>query len=1277
MRDMKNAPPTPLSLFRRTGTLFWMLILMLGFKPAANAQALTCDDLLNISIGPTCTATITPGMMLEPDPNDPQNYLVQVYVNGVSIGNTIGSAQIGLTLLVKVTHIPSGNNCWGAIHIEDKMAPQISCPPTDTIQCNESANPYVNAGIGLPTVSDCSAFDTTYTDAISNFGCNNPLFAAKIVRTWTATDIHGYSSSCSQTIRVRRSDLANVQFPVNYDGLAGNHAMLNCVNPNTTPANTGYPTVNGLPFDPNGYCMLGYTYSDQVINLCGSSYKILRNWSVYDWCAPIVSGVNPLTHTQVIKVMDTTPPVIQCGPALTISTDPYTCKATVTIPPVTVSDDCSGNSITVITTTPFGNLNSNGGVIPNVMIGDYVITYIATDACGNSSSCTRTLSVQDLISPVAICLEFTVVSLSNNGTANAGAPSFDNGSYDNCCLLPNQPFEVRRMDQPGAPFGPSVSFTCADVPNDVMVIFRVWDCNGNSNTCMVNVDVQDKLNPSISCPPDITVACTSDYSDLTQFGSPVLSDNCSGVFLSSTATNSNITNCGTGTIRRIFTATDASGRTARCTQTITVENNNPFTEADITWPLDTTFTNCNLGGTNPGDLLPPYNGPVYTDGPCETIAIGYTDEVLTIAPPSCFKILRKWVIVDWCQYDPDVPNSPGRWEHLQVIKVADHTAPVIMVPANVTVNSTEAGCSFATVLLPPATATDCNPDVVITNNFNSGGANASGLFPYGSTFVTFTASDGCGNTAAKTTIVTVRDGKKPTPTCIDGLSTELTLMNGVPMAVLRAKQFNQSSNDNCTAVGNLVYSFSPNTADSLRVFNCDSLGTQIIDLWVTDESGNQDFCETYVIIQDNMGICGPAASVAGAIATEAGAGVSQVTVLLGTGAGTPMELMTNTEGLYNFPSVTEGNTYTVIPQNNLEPLNGVTTMDLVLISKHILGELPLNTPYKIIAADVNRSGSITAFDLIQLRQLILHQINAFPNNASWRFVYGDYVFPNPQNPFLPDFPEVHQISNIQGNETANFIAIKVGDVNNSAEMSPLQVNQERNASNPLQWVIHDERMDAGQSVEIAFRAKDFAGMEGFQFTLHFDPSQLSYMGMVPGSLPDFDDHNTGLYALDEGLIPISWNGLPGAGKADDVLFRLRFGVKSEVMVHDAIWMDGSVLAPEAYRSQGARAVPEVTDVQLAFVSAEAMAEEPTFELFQNRPNPFRQQTVIGFTLPESETATLTIYDVSGKVLQVIRRSFEKGYNEITLDAKTLPQRGVLYYKLETERDSGVKKMFLY
>ena len=207
----------------------------------------------------------------------------------------------------------------------------------------------------------------------------------------------------------------------------------------------------------------------------------------------------------------------------------------------------------------------------------------------------------------------------------------------------------------------------------------------------------------------------------------------------------------------------------------------------------------------------------------------------------------------------------------------------------------------------------------------------------------------------------------------------------------------------------------------------------IIELWVTDAEGNQDFCEVSVEIQANSNACVDGALIAGAIETEEGDSVALVNVMV-NGLTLVDSMETGNDGLFEFADLEIGGDFTLTPAKNLDPLNGVTTFDLLLISKHILGIQALPSPYAIIAADANNSGSVTTADMLLLRKLILQIEEEFPNSDSWRFVDKSFEFADPTMPFEEEFPEVISINNLSQNEVANFIAIKVGDVNGSADV---------------------------------------------------------------------------------------------------------------------------------------------------------------------------------------------------------------------------------------------------
>lgn len=190
-------------------------------------------------------------------------------------------------------------------------------------------------------------------------------------------------------------------------------------------------------------------------------------------------------------------------------------------------------------------------------------------------------------------------------------------------------------------------------------------------------------------------------------------------------------------------------------------------------------------------------------------------------------------------------------------------------------------------------------------------------------------------------------------------------------------------------------------------------------------------CLTYVGVFDNFSLCGPAVdyfSVEGRIIREDGVPVDGVEVRL-SGPRSGFSL-TDVQGYYHFSDPNVGDDITITPEKNSDYTEGVSTLDMVLIGRHILGVLPLDSPYKLIAADVNNSRHITTLDLIALRRLLLGIDTEFESNTSWRFVELDYTFPNPANPWQERFPEWINFNDLPfvGVAGLDFVAVKVGDV---------------------------------------------------------------------------------------------------------------------------------------------------------------------------------------------------------------------------------------------------------
>ncbi|MCS6928008.1 MAG: carboxypeptidase regulatory-like domain-containing protein [Saprospiraceae bacterium] len=173
-------------------------------------------------------------------------------------------------------------------------------------------------------------------------------------------------------------------------------------------------------------------------------------------------------------------------------------------------------------------------------------------------------------------------------------------------------------------------------------------------------------------------------------------------------------------------------------------------------------------------------------------------------------------------------------------------------------------------------------------------------------------------------------------------------------------------------------------------------------------------------------------SISGVIRTHWGVPMPNVVVQLGGGATATTR--TDANGRYTFSNLAPGLNYTVQPSRDTNPTNGVTTLDLSLTNRHILALEPFDSPWKILAADANGSNSVTTLDLLDTRKLILALTAQFPVVPSWRFFPATTTFADPTRPFSGGLPAgILQFSNLQENVTnADFIGVKVGDVNNNA-----------------------------------------------------------------------------------------------------------------------------------------------------------------------------------------------------------------------------------------------------
>ncbi|MFZ1704774.1 MAG: T9SS type A sorting domain-containing protein [Saprospiraceae bacterium] len=1292
------------------------------------AEVMACNNLVNISMNPSCEMYILPEMILQDMQYDNDAYNVKL--TDLSNGNNIPLGTLGYNFINKIIKVEisnscSGNSCWGYAKIEDKSIPDLICPDTLNVNCDDDLSPFsigfpfgpmfnpaniTNLGGGRFKVINfdpCSDITVQYVDEVVFNDCANP-FSSVITRTWVATDNTGNTSSCEQIINVMRALLIDVTFPSNYDDQLGpNPSIEACSGFPTFPVGHAYyghphPDFTGYP---QGVICLSATvdYTDTRLAKCGAnSFKILRRWRVIDHCTPLPDGL--INYTQTITVHDRTAPDIVAPDEFTVGTATFVCGGIIDVPPpILVSPECSTWDYTVAykAADPAGNpfefpttqgvvRLANGNYRINNIITDFPrvwIIYTATDACGNKTEAFTEVDIIDTEKPIPVCDKNSIISLGVDGMAFAGVPTFDDGSWDNCGIYKMM---VARMDPSTCSdieFRDEVKFCCSDIGTKVRVILRVWDNSDNQNECMVEAEVQDHIPPSWTfCPDDVRVDCAQpiDLNDLTSYGTATAVDNCNVTVTDTVEDRRN--DCGLGEIWRHWTAKDNFNNQITKIQIITIFDNTPFVRGNINFPTGpVTINGCTSREVLPSDLPAGRQRPTWNNDQCAQVASDYEDVIFQYTTEACVKILRKWTVMDWCQRDPNNPLLPRTWSEYQVIMVNNNSGPSIIFghrPEDLTI--TPEGTCTANVKVTAQATDDCTnaADIKWTYAIDMGNNNStefSGnsnvinqLFEYGTHKITWTAKDECGNVTTRTNVFTLVDTKKPTPYCLTEVVT--VIMPTSQNVTIWASDFDLGSTDNCTSV---VASFSATNKNLIsRTITCSDMTSMttefILQVYFIDVQGNSDFCNVKLHVQDNNNACGFGAngndpngriSISGNIYQPNMEPMESIDIQLNSNLPEfPIVQPTNIDGHFKFSNLAKLNEYTVNPILNKDHGNGVSTLDLVLIQRHILDVQKLDSPYKIIASDVNNDMKVNTIDLVELRKVILGINQEFTNNRSWRFVETSQTM-NPSAPF--PFIDKVQLSNLDYNIGGlDFIGVKIGDVNQSVEMKAKGNNSESRSM--LQLTQNRVSGKAGEIVEVNLSGEELNKVVGMQMSL-FLPSEMGKIVDIQSAILRINDDNIAWNRSDAGIVNLSWNTHQEIELGSQAI-TIKVKLNRDVLGAGLLSLLDGGLEPEIYTLDG----NGVKNNRFHFATVDNLLEK--FELFQNVPNPFSGKTSIGFQLPQDGDVKITIYDVTGKVIYTQASYFGKGRHNVDVDLEQLDIDGLLYYRLDTRTDSAVKRM---
>ncbi len=1139
-----------------------------------------------------------------------------------------------------------------------------------------------------------------YQDQVFNFGCKK-----KVLRTWFLRE---WSCEGEQTLmlgvqEIVITDIVAPTFVTRVPDLTFSVDAFSCSRTVDIPRPTladNCARVQDL--------QLKYFVYDEDWNLIGpdvaaaASFRFTFPYGNYrivyvaeDPCD------NARRDTAEISIIDQTPPVVICKEFLVVG---LSADGLVRVPAAAFDngsyDDCGIESRCVVRMDDLDLLESldtdrDGEVLFSVFNNAMV-------ACGRDYSEYAYRKADGLyyINRDVICTPYVVFCCANNTSGNDNImiqfrARDIHGNVNQCMIF----VDLQDKSIPTVTCPSSITVDCRlPIPTFDAIKDRWVPASQDLLSGLFGSVVAQNEQKAFGLPGKYLIS-TGNFVDGTFF------DNC-GAPRIEVYTTGGVDNCGLGVIRRRFRAIDVDGNISNtCEQVITVDRIHILDNRAFTFvPRDTLI---NDGCRDPRELADESFGePRVDDESCSLLGLSVENQIFyfnTLDPNSdaCFKIVRTFTLIDWCRQAD--PNSSGFIldRHVQIIKVNDPEGPTITCGSNVTEQTDD--CTNARVTLTASATDECtqgsdlqwtaridvdtNNDGSFDNSFivslsqNGNTVSHTGSYPIGRHRITFTVRDRCGNESTCEQHFTIVNTKRPTPVAVD---LRTVIMPVVGMVEIWANDFERSSFHPCVPRDSLMFFITrANESFAERVtsmnFTCANLTAQErangvnLKFFVAYRSLNGElisaFTNVNLRIQDNTGVCnntGTNAFIAGNVHTEMLENIPNISVELkggeNQGASAIESAMTNERGDYAFAGMPMGGKYMIDPQSSDRYLNGVSTLDLVLIQRYILGMYEMQSPYRLIAADVNKDGQISAVDLVELRSVILGHKEGFTNNTSWRFIDAAYVFDDPKRPLESTFPESYRIDALNSNMTVDFIGIKVGDIDGSA--SAAGVISRPRSSYSLTTV--DQNIKSGEIVKVDLAASRVMNTVGTQFTINFDPQAMSFVG-IGGEKMSLSPYHINADQAAKGLITISWNNVDGIElNAGDVLMSLTFDARRSVSLRSVIDITSDITTAEIYSSE-----LETQALSLAFSRA---ITEATFALYQNTPNPFADYTEITFQLPSAGWATLTVGDVTGKVVKIIKGEFAKGINNIRLDKSDLADPGLYFYTLETEGHFDTKRM---
>ncbi|XP_070549860.1 hyalin-like [Ptychodera flava] len=687
--------------------------------------------------------------------------------------------------------------CYFNVTVQDTTSPVVTCP-SDKIVPYDYGNTTAVVEFGGESATDNSGEILSVTCTPPS---NSTFEDGENVVTCSATDSSGNVGSCNFTITVEDNVTPVVTCPadmtVEYD--YGNTTAVVEFSGESATDNSGATLT--VTCDPPSNSTF---FSGVNIVVCSATDE---------------AGLNG-TCTFNITVQDTTLPVLTCPTNITVENEYGNLTAVVAFDGESATDN-AGHQLSVTCDPPSNSTFS---------FRENVVTCSATDRSGNVGTCSFTVVVEDIRSPVVNC-PANVTSEIDDGNTTAvvefdGESATDNSGQD----------MVVTCDPPSnSTFGYDVT----------VVTCSATDLSGNNGSCEFTVTVEDTTPPVVSCPP--RTFSEYDYGNTTAVVT----------FSSSATDNSGYVNVtcdppsgsvfGKGNTRVYCAATDFAGNQDTCNFRVTVRDR---TDPVLTCPPSQT-----VELENGNTTIVTFDGESATDNSGQDITV--------VCDPSSNSSFPVGETIVTC-YGIDASNNVGTCGFKIVVQ--DTTDPSLTCPANLTVEY-DYGNTTAVVTFNTSASDNSGYSLDVTCSPPSGST-----FESGTTEVTCTATDDASNEGSCTFFVTVQDTTSPEVTCPVNITVTNDYGNTTAFVVFDGESVTDNSgvqlNVTCDPPSNTTFTSGPTTVTCTSIDMAGNVGTCTFTVLVQDTVKPTISCPADITVEYDYGNTSALVEFSGEYATD-------------------------------------------------------------------------------------------------------------------------------------------------------------------------------------------------------------------------------------------------------------------------------------------------------------------------------------------------------------------------------------------------------------------------